>query len=254
MIFYFSATGNSKYVAQRIAKAIDDRIISISECLKKGEGKFRLTKDERLGIIVPTYCWGLPIIVREFLEELQLEVESKPYCFFVTTYGTLTGKSDARANEYMKLKNLSFDGFYSVKMPDTFTPMFDLSDQEKLNRIHRNGEKEIDGIIQHIQDNDCGNYMRHRIPDFASKIYYRTYENIRKTSHFKLEDRCIGCRICEKNCPVRAIEMLDNKPIWVKEKCVMCLACLHRCPKFAIQYGNKTQKHGQYVNPNSIRM
>ena len=26
----------------------------------------------------------------------------------------------------------------------------------------------------------------------------------------------------------------------------MCLSCLHHCPKFAIQYGSRTQKHGQY--------
>ena len=28
MIFYFSATGNSKYVAEQIASATDDRLIS----------------------------------------------------------------------------------------------------------------------------------------------------------------------------------------------------------------------------------
>ncbi len=30
------------------------------------------------------------------------------------------------------------------------------------------------------------------------------------------------------------------------DECVMCPACLHRCPKFAIQFGSKTAKHGQY--------
>lgn len=51
-------------------------------------------------------------------------------------------------------------------------------------------------------------------------------------------------------CPVKAIEMKNKKPVWVADKCVMCLGCLHRCPVFAINYGNKTQKHGQYINPN----
>ena len=43
--------------------------------------------------------------------------------------------------------------------------------------------------------------------------------------------------------------MKAGRPVWVKEKCVMCLGCLHRCPRFAIQYENRTQKHGQYTNP-----
>ena len=44
--------------------------------------------------------------------------------------------------------------------------------------------------------------------------------------------------------------MRERKPVWVKEKCALCLGCLHRCPKFAIQYGKRTQRHGQYTNPN----
>ena len=70
-----------------------------------------------------------------------------------------------------------------------------------------------------------------------------------KTSHLHVSDDCTGCSLCEKNCPVDAIEMEDGKPVWVIEKCAMCLGCLHRCPKFAIQYDNRTKKHGQYQHP-----
>ena len=43
--------------------------------------------------------------------------------------------------------------------------------------------------------------------------------------------------------------MRDNRPIWIKEQCLQCLGCLHRCLVFAIQYGKKTIKHGQFVHP-----
>ena len=35
MIFYFSATGNSKYAAERIASATEDRLIFIRDAIRK---------------------------------------------------------------------------------------------------------------------------------------------------------------------------------------------------------------------------
>ena len=34
MIFYFSATGNSQYIAQRLAEVTGETLVSITECLK----------------------------------------------------------------------------------------------------------------------------------------------------------------------------------------------------------------------------
>ena len=63
-----------------------------------------------------------------------------------------------------------------------------------------------------------------------------------------MEDTCIGCELCAKNCPVSAIQINNRKPEWIKDQCVMCLACLHHCPEFAIQYGKNTKEHGQYTH------
>ena len=80
MIFYFSATGNCKYAAQRIAAAIGETTISIPECVK--QQRYHFSSDNgTVGIITPTYAWGLPSIVRDFLNELVLdEHPSYPAC------------------------------------------------------------------------------------------------------------------------------------------------------------------------------
>lgn len=46
MIFYFSATGNSKYVAERISEKTDEKTISVVDCIK--ENKFNFS-DENIG-------------------------------------------------------------------------------------------------------------------------------------------------------------------------------------------------------------
>lgn len=250
MIFYFSGTGNCKYVAKRISDNFDDRIISIAECIKNEEYSFEINNNEFVGIISPTYMFGLPSIVIEFLKKLNLKLNDKTYLFFVSTYGTTPGQAGYFANNYMKESGHSFNSYFSVQMPDVWTPMFDLSNREEVKAINLKEEPQIDFIINKIKESIDGDFMKGKMPRLLSKCYYKGYEKIRKTKKFVVEDTCIGCGLCAQNCPINAIEIKDGKPVWVKDKCVMCLGCLHRCPKFAIQYGKKTKEHGQYVHPN----
>lgn len=244
MILYFSATGNSKYVAERISKETDEKMISVVDCIK--ENKFDFS-DENIGIITPTYNWTLPSIVREFIEKANFECE---YLYFIATYGTTCGATGKAANELIKGKEIN--AYYSVQMPDTWTPTFDLSTDEKAAKFTKNTEAQIDFIIDKISKKRNGKFMRFTIPKLlVDTVMEPIYNNkVRKTSNFVLEDSCVGCGLCAKKCPVNAIEMQNGKPKWIKDKCVMCLGCLHRCPKFAIQYKNRTKNHGQYINPN----
>lgn len=42
---------------------------------------------------------------------------------------------------------------------------------------------------------------------------------------------CIGCKICEKNCPFDAIHVVDNIAVIDYEKCKGCGICANKCPK-----------------------
>lgn len=246
MIFYFSATGNSKYAAEKFASALNDKSVDLTECIKNNAFDFTLNESAPLGLVFPTYCFGLPILVIDFLERLNLRFDKKPYCFCAVTYGSSVGQAGRRANEILQDKNLSFNAYFSVKMPDTWTPLFDLSNIDKVQKILSRSEKEIDYAINLLKKQATGDFMRAKTPNFISKLYYKTYENKRKTSHLHVENTCIGCGKCVKDCPSAAIRINGKKPVWIKPRCTMCLSCLHHCPKFAIQYDNKTKNHGQY--------
>lgn len=60
----------------------------------------------------------------------------------------------------------------SVKMPDTWTPVFDLSDPQKVEGINRAAEAQIDAVIEAVRARRTGNMMRHRVPLFASCAYH----------------------------------------------------------------------------------
>lgn len=245
MIYYFSATGNSRHVADRLADALNESVTQVLDVLDLG-----IKVDDRLILVYPNYCGGVPSVIREFLQKNIFQISKDAKLILVITYGNNTGASASIASKYFK-KNTgrSFDAMYSVKMPDNWTPVFDLTNAEEVAETNAKADEEIDGIIRKIKMGVEGDHVGDKLGKFMEVVYPGFYKTLSKTSHLHVEDTCIGCGLCAKNCPVDAIEMVGGKPTWTKKNCAMCLGCLHRCPKFAIQYDDKTKDHGQYLHP-----
>lgn len=247
MIFYFSATGNSCHVANRLAAATEDKAVSILDL--QGQ-PVTIGPGERFVLVYPNYCGGVPSVVADFLKKGKFCLDQGAELILVITYGNNTGASAAIATKYFRRNTKRvFDAMYSVKMPDTWTPVFDLTDQAMLMEINRKADEEVDGIISRIQGGARGDFVRDKLGKMMEFIYPVFYKKLSQTSNLHAEETCIGCGECARMCPVGAIEMKEGKPHWVKKNCAMCLGCLHRCPAFAIQYGDQTKNHGQYLHP-----
>ena len=245
MIYYFSATGNSRHVANRLAEALNESVTPVLDVLNLG-----IKVEDQMILVYPNYCGGVPYVIREFLQKNIFQISKDAKLILVITYGNNTGASASIASKYFK-KNTGriFDAMYSVKMPDNWTPVFDLTNVDEVAEINAKADEEIDGIIRKIKMGVDGDHVNDKLGKFMEVVYPGFYKTLSKTSHLHVEDTCIGCGLCAKNCPVNAIEMKDGKPTWTKKNCAMCLGCLHRCPKFAIQYDDKTKNHGQYLHP-----
>ena len=248
MIFYFSATGNSRYTAEYIAREIGTEVVNIARSIDQHNYTFD-AQSEPVGIVSPVYCQGMPSIVRKFIR--RVKINNCGYFFYIATFGMFSGNPKAMF-EAVRRPRLKVDAYYTVRMPDNFTPIYDLSDKKKVEKRNQLAQEELVTVARRIRERRCGDFCERKIPAFAAKVMYRIYPMAAKTSHLTVDTEvCIGCGLCQAKCPAHAIEMKKGHPIWVKDQCIMCLGCLHRCPEFAIQYGKSTKNHGQYHNPNT---
>lgn len=62
MIIYFSGTGNSRYIANRIADNIRDELIDANDKIKRRDTR-TIKVNDRLVVVTPTYAWRIPWLV-----------------------------------------------------------------------------------------------------------------------------------------------------------------------------------------------
>ena len=92
MIFYFTATGNSLYVA----KQLDNHLVSIPRVMDNSDLTFR---DDRIGVVCPVFGHEAPLMVQEFLHKAVFETD---YFYMILTYGNRHGGAAELAQKIIR--------------------------------------------------------------------------------------------------------------------------------------------------------
>ena len=167
-----SGTAGAKRVLEDLARlagqgsGITEQNVNyaLSLALEKQDGSITLRENEILGIVTPVHWWQLPLPTREYLKKLNLTAAGQPYTFIVATCGTTPGCVFSDAERILQEKNIRLNAGFSVKMPDTWTPAFDLSDPERVARKNADAEEIIDSVIAGIESRTEGNHMKRTLP------------------------------------------------------------------------------------------
>lgn len=244
MILYFSGTGNSKYVAKRIADALGDEIVNLNDRIKSSDTS-PVETGERLIVVTPTYAWRIPRVVRDWLRKT--EPRGARLAWFVMTCGGEIGNTDKYNRELCTEKGLSCMGTTQIVMPENYIAMFSAPQADKARQIVAQAEPSIDRAIAAIQRNQPFAPTRNNLYDrFMSgpvnPIFYKFFV---KANAFTASSACIGCGQCVKRCPMNNVTLKDGKPSWGKN-CTHCMACICYCPKEAIEYGKKSVGQPRY--------
>ena len=274
MIFYFSGTGNTRWVARQIADAIGEELLYIPDLIRKGQYEYEWYVGERIGFCFPTHGWQPPGIVRKFVRKLRMRgfgnpqlkasefgnSEEHPFCWALTTCGDNMGEAmtilnkDLAKNTELNIADgqpLQAETLFSVIMPESYVclPFMKTDTEEKEAMKIELAELQLPHIIQMIEERRRG--IEELDKGATPRLYSYViggYFNKRMITDRKFtvdEDVCIKCGKCAKVCPVDNIK--GTPPAWIHNgRCTCCLACYHHCPVHAINYGSITRRRGQY--------
>ena len=163
MIFYFSGTGNTKWVARQIADAIGEELLYIPDLIRKGQYEYELREGERIGFCFPTHGWQPPKIVRTFIRQLRLKRSKDTFCWALTTCGDNMGEAmtilnkELAANKQLGTANgqpLQAETLFSVIMPESYVclPFMKTDTEEKEAMKIELAKQMMPHIIQMIEE------------------------------------------------------------------------------------------------------
>ena len=225
MVFYFTATGNSLFVA----KGLDEDRISIAQAI---HDEHRVYRADKIGIVCPVFGHEAPPLVKDFLRDAKFETD---YFYMILTYGNRHGGAAELAHKMLEDIGIKPDYINVVLMVDNFLPGFDMNEQKQI-------DKKIDAQIKRIKEDiqgrkewispvtDIDRAAHQEYLGRMSAMPEDAFSNI-----YRITDECIGCGICTKVCPKGCFHLDGQKSIWSAEGCMMCMACIHACPMMAIQ-------------------
>lgn len=243
MILYFSGTGNSRLVAERLAAFLGETLCSIDN-----ESMGCRIGDGTLGIVCPVYAWGLPRIVEAFIKRLRADAGSRPrYVWAVFTCGDDIGYTDTCLDKALRASRLGagLDVAFSVAMPNTYVclPGFTVDTPEVAARKVEQTLQALPQIAGRLKaQTGQGEVVR------GACAWLKTYVLRPLFNAFLVSDKpfrsgeaCTGCTLCAQQCPTRDIRMDGGRPIWLHRDCTQCLRCFHQCPQRAIDWGSSTE-------------
>ncbi|MDO4191224.1 MAG: EFR1 family ferrodoxin [Bacteroidales bacterium] len=244
MILYYSGTGNSRYVAQEMARLMNDHMVRLT---KETPTEVTFT-NEPLGLVFPVHSWGIPKRMAKFLKAMTWGKEKPTMCYAILTCGDDAALTNVQLRNVLANKGIFIQHIYAVRMPNTYIvfPGFNVDKEELRNEKIAETTALLPHLAEAIKNNaPTQHYITTGHAWLKSKIIYPLFMKLMMNDKpFFVTDQCNGCGLCAKQCCESNIVMHDNHPVW-QHQCTQCLGCIHHCPKQAIEYGKQTQNKGR---------
>lgn len=245
-LFYFSATGNTKFVADRFKEQFNKygRELDLVN-IENGEAA-DLTDCKYLIIGTPIHSELPPRVVIDFVGKLP-EGKTDIKCIVYSTQGA----NGAASVEYLK-RMLTKKGYSvliqtSFRMANSYYFGFGIErTEDEIARYCKAVEEKVKLVVEKLFKDEYVKEKASSIRLFFSKMTSDGFYKLlpRLSANLASTESCTKCGLCLRNCPKGNITLEEGRAIF-HTQCIMCARCIHVCPGNAITYKGKKINQNQ---------
>ena len=263
LILFFSGTGNTKFVAEKIKDRLKNNIKTV-KCVSVENFPAEAVKDyDFLVFGYPVYGYKMPLFLKKYAQRMTLPSAKGIYLF--CTIGYKAGNALRKTADLLSQKGGRVVGSKTFVMPGNDGLLITKKGSgtaEKVLKTDYNKEKTLLDAVQSITETinqlkDTPITKRdislpHRSILYAivtplMSLAFTIFERI-FMKKFRVTQKCIHCGLCEKICPSGNITIQGGE-VTFDNKCYFCLRCINQCPVEAIEISWFTKGKFRYKGP-----
>lgn len=232
---YFSGTGNTKYCIEKFLEECGNDVRSYS--IEDKNAVSEISLNDTIVMAYPVYYSNIPKILSDFIRNNSNIWQDKEV-FIIATMGLFSGDGAGILARLLKSFGAKILGGLHLKMPDCISDVKLLKRTLDENReIVKKAEDKIKITAENFKKKEFSQegigVFYHIAGLFGQRLYcYNATKNY--SDKLKIDrEKCIGCGICAKLCPMNNIEIIENKAV-ASNMCTKCYRCVNKCPKQAI--------------------
>jgi flavodoxin/Pyruvate/2-oxoacid:ferredoxin oxidoreductase delta subunit len=249
VIFYFSGTGNTWWVADRIKKQLDARNINADtvsiDTVDAKKANWWIKTADLVFFGWPVYFSYAPEPMKRFVDNL-LPIEKGKHIHVFCTQAVFSGDGAWVLRKSFKEKGLIIDSAQHFIMPSNKKVYSGDAGAAKAESIMEACGSQVDRYVEGLL---IGKARIMGKNSFALGAMQRAPFGMFSKSYKRMgvdKTKCTRCGVCAQLCPSGNISMSDYPEF--ADKCSHCLRCYAFCPVNAVTCNGKpfdTQKYGK---------
>lgn len=248
-MFYFSGTGNARNVALWMVEAWREggREADVVDLAKVDPRTVQIGPEDEVGFSSPTHGFNFPPITLSFLFRFPRAPAKNNAFVFNTRAGVrilgwcapgLTGAAQLIAAATLWSKGYRVRAMRPIDLPSNWISLHPGLGKPAVSDIYARCHR----IMR-----ECAGRLLNGRTDYRAlwdlpqdlliapiAVGYYLVGRFLFAKSFVASAACDNCGACIKQCPVKAIRLVEGRPFWSFD-CESCMRCMSNCPKRAIE-------------------